>query len=131
MRHLSLIAVLTSGLVSPAEAQSLTAPSVWMNQRGSELDIDSVDGNGKITGHFTNNASGFECKGTKVDVAGQAISGNEVTFAADFAACYTLTSWLGSVQGKTLTTTWVLFYPTKTGAVETLHDSDVFTQTAP
>jgi hypothetical protein len=129
MRFLIAIAILV-GLVSTASAQSIPAPSKWMNQRTSILEIQSVDGNGVITGKFTNNAPNTLCMGTTYDIVGHTLQNGRVFFGVTFPApCHTITSWRGTVSGTTYTTTFALsFINDENGAIETVSGTDTFTQ---
>ena len=44
-------------LVDAADAQTISAPSVWTNQRGSVLTILFMDSAGNFQGTYVNNAS--------------------------------------------------------------------------
>ncbi|HKM63985.1 MAG TPA: avidin/streptavidin family protein [Acidisphaera sp.] len=127
MRTAIAAVLIALGLVSSAFAQGLTAPSVWKNQRGSELDITSVGADGTIVGTFTNNAAGFQCRGTKFDVSGLVLT-KGLFFAVAFGPCYSIVSWHGDVQGSTMATTWELHHVVAAdGTITTLTGADTFT----
>ena len=128
MRFLIAVSILL-GLISTASAQGIAAPSKWINQRTSVLEILSVDGNGVITGKFTNNAPNTLCMGVPLDIVGHTLKNNRVFFGVTFPApCHTITSWRGTVSGNTFATAYALSYINdETGAIETVSGADTFT----
>jgi Avidin family len=125
-----LAIVLSAGVVSNAVAQgALPAPSTWKNQRGSILEITSVDPTGVIKGKFTNNAPNTKCLGTIFDIVGHTLKNGQIFFGVTFTPCNTITSWHGSVAGTTYSTTWALStIDDETGVIETISGADTFTQ---
>jgi len=65
------------GFSGIAKADQLTAPSLWKNQRGSELRITSVNGT-SFRGTFTSFDPSFQCQGIPYPVTG---------ISAGLAAC--------------------------------------------
>jgi hypothetical protein len=98
-------------------ADQLTAPSLWKNQRGSELRITAVGTNGSLRGTFTNYASGFQCQGIPYPIAGITTPG-PTTFTVNFVKCRTVTTWKGSASVFGMPTEWVLRHngQTQTGS---------------
>ena len=120
--------VVSIALVTTASAQTVPAPSVWINQRTSELDIASVDAAGVITGKFTNNAAGFKCQGTPIDIVGHT-SKDGLFFGVTFAACNSIVLWNGRISGNTMTTSWVLsVLDPENVVIESESDVDTFTK---
>src|SRR3954464_13847133 len=115
MRPLLVVPFALMAMPQLAGAQSLPAPSTWMDDKGSVLTISQLDGTtGEFTGNFINNAPDTACKGAP----GYDISGTEkgdetsffVTFKNQTDDCHTITLWSGKVAGDTLSTTWELIY---------------------
>lgn len=95
-------------------AQSLPVPSYWLNQRGSEMKLYSINPQGMFNGVYINHASGFGCQGTPFAVNGQAV-GNRVTFTViwnnGIQNCNSKTVWRGTVVGRRINTQWILYTP--------------------
>ena|ERR1700730_2614322 len=70
MKKLLLVFGFLVGFSGAGIADQLTAPSLWKNQRGSELRLTAVGTNGSLRGTFTNYASGFQCQGIPYPIAG-------------------------------------------------------------
>jgi hypothetical protein len=123
----SFLAAVAAILVfaTTALADTLPAPSSWKNQRGSVLNITSVDASGSIQGDFTNNADGFDCKGISYPVSGKTGS-RGLWFVVTFAKCDSFTIWRGHVKGSQMSTKWTLFYVTDKGLPAKLSGSDTY-----
>jgi hypothetical protein len=114
-----------------ASAQSLPVPSFWMNQRGSYMNLYTMDPQGNFTGVYMNNAEGFKCRYSPSNppykVTGQAHGAN-VTFTVVWnngvQDCNSTTVWRGHVIGQTMPTSWVLYGP----GIQPQYGSDVFQQ---
>ena len=54
MKAMTLFISAVAGLVAPltADAQSIKPQTRWVNNHGSELVIQSIDPDGRLTGHF-------------------------------------------------------------------------------
>lgn len=110
-----------------AFAQSPPAPSRWKNDRGSILEITSVDAQGAIKGQFTNNAAGYKCIGTPYDIVGHSLK-TGFFFATTFPPCYSFASWRGEVRGNSITMSYVLSWvDPEDGVVATIGGIDTFT----
>lgn len=106
MKKFLLIIGLLIGFSGVANADRLIAPSLWKNQRGSELRITSVNGT-SFRGTFTNFDPNFQCVGIPYPVTGVA-GGGPTTFTVNFVKCATVTKWNGDVQGLGLSAQWLL-----------------------
>ncbi len=106
---LAFVAVVAA--CSAAAAEVLPAPSVWKNQRGSELTVTKVEPNGNFTGTFVNRAPGFGCQNEPFDASGHAWS-RRVVFTVVWKNakqdCRSTTTWFGLMTSKTMQTTWQL-----------------------
>ena len=116
MKRLLVTIALALAFQGSASADLLPAPSTWQNQRGSTLQITSVNG-GVVRGFFTNQAPGYKCQGIRYPANGTT-SMTTTTFRVNFTACQTVTTWLGTVAWYGFPTTWLLRHggQTQTGA---------------
>jgi hypothetical protein len=125
-RFVAVIALLAAATIT-AFAQSLPVPSYWLNQRGSEMKLYSIDPQGNFVGVYINHAQGFDCQGTPFPLSGHA-RGATVTFTVvwtnPWQDCRSTTIWHGVVQGRSMPTKWVLLAPPK----PPLYGTDIFTQ---
>ena len=111
-------------VVSAASAQTVPAPSTWVNQRTSVLTILFVDSTGDFRGTYVNNADGTQCKGFPYPASGHT-DGAKVSFAVTFAPCNTVTVWEGKIKGATFNTTFEAAYPNN-GRIEIWRGPDIF-----
>ncbi len=92
----------------PAAAQqALAVSSVWVNELGSKMTIESVGADGLITGTYV---TAVGCgAGTVRPLRGWHNSG-AITFTVNWQECASLTSWTGNVAtlGVTIATLWQL-----------------------
>ncbi|HLI99461.1 MAG TPA: avidin/streptavidin family protein [Bradyrhizobium sp.] len=117
MKKLLLAFCVLIGFSGAGFADPLTAPSLWRNQRGSELRITAVGNNGSLRGTFTNYAPGYQCQGIPYPIVGTTSPG-PTTFTVNFVQCRTVTKWNGTASGFGMPTEWVLYYngQTQTGS---------------
>jgi len=113
-------------LVDAADAQTISAPSVWTNQRGSVLTILFMDSAGNFQGTYVNNASDTQCKGLPYGMRGN-VQSTLVKFVVTFTPCNTVTVWKGRASGTTLSTRFEAAYPNN-GRIEIWRDADNFTR---
>jgi len=119
---LALAFVLASQTFALAQ---LDGPSLWKNQRGSELNITSVTGT-QFAGTFTNRAAGFSCLGIPYPVTG-INAGPYITFTVNFAKCRSVARWQGNVQGLGMSVQWALQYVSN-GKPAVMTGFDLFTR---
>jgi hypothetical protein len=112
MKRFLLVVGLLLGFSGTGIADSLQAPSLWKNQRGSELRVTSVR-NGRFTGTFTNFDPNYKCVGIPYPVTG-ITSGGPTMFTVNFVKCNTVTKWSGNALGLGMSTQWVLRYAGQT-----------------
>ena len=111
-----------------AAAQTITAPTTWINQRGSILKIDTIDPKGKITGWYTNKDPKTECRDTAYPIGGRT-DGKAILFVTAFPPCFTVTEWQGALSGPTmLSTKFEAAYPQGNGHLAIWKGADVFTR---
>jgi hypothetical protein len=127
MKRILLALVVLFGSQTLAFAQGMPAPSFWQNQRGSTLEVFSVDGLGSFQGQFVNQAAGFQCKGIPYPAAGSS-KPVSVIFSVNFVQCYSHTTWYGVIAGNKIRTNWVLLYLPPNGPPQKLQGTDVFTR---
>src|SRR4051812_22597760 len=105
MRWLAAFLIVV-GFASGACAQDLAAPSSWISERGSALKITAWDGATKaVTGVYTNNTQGFECRGKPFDFTGTS-NGRKITFKVIWKDgqqdCKADTVWNGNVNPRAI-----------------------------
>ena len=133
-----LIACVIGLLPGVAQAQSLPSPSTLVNDKGSILTINSVDGGtGKVTGNFVNNAPNTGCQGAPgFDLSGK-VENNKfvfyVTFKNQTMDCHTITLWTGDIAADKISTSWELVFLNSTNGkvadgFATSTGSDLFTK---
>ncbi len=92
----------------PAAAQEpLAVSSVWINELGSTMTIQTVGSDGLITGTYVT-AAGCGV-GTVRPLRGWYNNG-AITFTVNWQECNSLTSWTGNLtsSGVTIATLWLL-----------------------
>jgi Avidin family len=112
-RFVAATALLVAATIA-AFAQSLPVPSYWLNQRGSEMKLYSIDPQGNFLGIYINHAQGFACQGTPFALTGRATGANvtfRVVWQNAWQNCHSTTVWAGRVNGRSLPTDWVLSAP--------------------
>ncbi|MBI1237686.1 MAG: hypothetical protein GC188_13485 [Alphaproteobacteria bacterium] len=106
-----LLLILWAVWPATAFADDLAVPSVWENQSGSVLFLDTMDDEGRLTGRYVNGAAGYSCQGIEYDVEGRVfeplITFN-VIWRAEAETCHTITSWTGAIEGDVIATEWAL-----------------------
>lgn len=112
MKILLLVFGFLFGFSGIGIADSLQAPSLWKNQRGSELQVTAAR-NGRFSGTFTNFDPNYQCVGIPYPVTG-ITSGGPTMFTVNFAKCSTVTKWTGHAQGLGMSAQWVLSYKGQT-----------------
>jgi hypothetical protein len=126
-----IAAAFLAGSISNASAQGIPASSTWKNQRGSILEITSVDSStGVITGKFTNNAPNTLCIGTPYDIVGHTLKNGGVFFGSH--SHHPATPSLhggGQSLERASRRLWALsVIDDESGAIETVSGADTFTQ---
>lgn len=96
---------------TPALADDHLVPSVWENQSGSMLYLDTIDSEGGMTGRYVNGAAGYRCQGIEYPVSAQLFDpliSFRVIWIAEAETCHTLTNWTGVIDGDVIDTEWSL-----------------------
>lgn len=105
--------------VAMSQTFDLAALSVWRNENGSTLSIETIDPNTKnFTGSYINRNTAFSCVGTPYPVTGWVLGSFiawSVRWDNQFENCNSLTSWAGFVQNGKLSTDWILVYQSPAG----------------
>jgi len=105
-------AIIAYAILLPAHAQmKLTAGSSWVNELGSVLTINSIAGNGLMTGSYVTKV-GCDA-GQPQPMTGWYYGGNTggaMTFTVNWQGCNSLTSWSGqyNYSNSQITTLWYL-----------------------
>ena len=86
-------------LPTAASAQSLASQTTWANDH-AQLVIQSVDGQGRVAGTYTNHGADFGCAGKAFPVTGW-IDGDMISFTVhrqEPVNCTTIQAWTGFVR---------------------------------
>lgn len=136
MKKLFMIFFILVCLTSAAHAganNQIQALSVWTNQSGSVLYINSVDPNGKLTGTYINRAAGYLCKNIPYPVTGW-VYGTAITFTTKWQSstesCNSITAWTGFLYKDQIQTLWQLVINDSSSTSQILKGSDTFKRTA-
>lgn len=96
-----------------AGAQPLAPQTRWVNNHGSELVIESIASDGRLTGTYSSSAPGYKCRGIAFPVTGW-VDGDRIAYTMrarnGSADCGTMTSWTGYLHGGRLYAEWSLAY---------------------
>ena len=113
------------------QSTSIPVPSVWENQSGSTLQIDSIGNDGLITGSYINRASGYSCQNISYPVTGWAY-GTALTFNTLWESvsesCNSITAWAGFLSQGQISTLWNLTINGSTSTSQIVQGSDIFKQ---
>ncbi len=87
--------------------EPLAASSVWVNELGSTMTIQTVGSDGLITGTYV---TAVGCGAGKVRPLRGWYNGGAITFTVNWQECSSLTSWTGNVSATspTIETLWQL-----------------------
>ena len=111
--------------------ESIPSPSVWNNQSGSTLTIDSIDSTGLITGSYINRASGYGCQNIPYPVTGWAY-GTAITFntiwQSGSESCNSITAWSGFLYSGKISTLWSLTINGSSSTSQIIRGNDSFKQ---
>ena len=129
MKRLFALLFLT---LAPLSAQAqVTAPSTWVNDKGSVMLIQTLDtSTDNFTGTYVNSATGFLCQGQPYEVGGS-FKANKIDFYVNWKSatapnCKTITIWNGRIAGNKITTRWKLYYVGSDWNFHKLSGRDVF-----
>ncbi|SKA03833.1 Avidin family protein [Enhydrobacter aerosaccus] len=113
MRWFTPCALALLVLPMAAAAQSLAPQTRWVNNHGSELVIESIGPDGRLTGTYSSSAPGYKCRGIAFPIVGW-VDGERIAYTMQArngsADCGTMTSWTGYLQGGRLYAEWSLAY---------------------
>jgi hypothetical protein len=86
---------------------SLAAASVWVNELGSKMTIQTVGADGLITGTYV---TAVGCGAGKIRPLRGWYDNGAITFTVNWQECNSLTSWTGNVaaSGVAIVTLWQL-----------------------
>ncbi len=136
MKKLLLVLFVLFGIASTTQADTgnkLQALSAWTNQSGSTLYIDSIDGNGLLTGTYINRASGYYCQNISYPVSGW-VYGTAITFTTIWQSttesCNSITAWTGFLYQGQIQTLWQLVLNGSSSTGQILQGSDIFRPTS-
>jgi hypothetical protein len=113
------------------QPSSVPIPSVWENQSGSTLQIDSVGSDGLITGTYINHAAGYGCQNVSYPVTGW-VYGTALTFNTLWESvsesCNSITAWAGFLYQGQISTLWNLTINGSSSSSQIIQGSDTFKQ---
>ncbi|WP_162258311.1 avidin/streptavidin family protein [Frateuria sp. Soil773] len=128
-----LVLASTSVFADSIGNEAIKALSVWTNQNGSTLYIDSISDAGQISGRYINRATGYNCRDIAYPVVGW-IYGTAISFAtlwqSQTESCNSITSWTGFYYKGQISTLWQLTINGSTSPKQILKGSDIFKQAA-
>jgi hypothetical protein len=137
MKKLLIAFLLILGTTSGAQAGAdniLQAGAGWTNQSGSTFYIDSIAGNGLITGTYINRAAGTNCQNISYPVTGWYYPGSttsSMTFTtiwqSNTTSCSSITAWTGFFNGSQIQTLWQLVVNGSTSTGQIIQGADTFT----
>lgn len=132
-KYLCVAAVFFVVAASAANAQNIQSNTHWKNQRGSELNIATINADGSFSGTFVNNATGFDCKGTPYLLSGWIDHDEKISFSVRWnnatKDCHSIASWVGYYRNGKLITLWYLVYDdAKSKKTVILHGADTFSE---
>jgi len=108
---------------------SIPAPSIWENQGGSTLTIDSISNTGLITGTYINRESDYACRNIPYPVTGWAY-GTAISFAtiwqSTLASCNSITAWTGFLYKGQISSLWSLTINGTSSASQIIRGNDTF-----
>ena len=108
---------------------SIPAPSIWENQGGSTLNIDSISNTGLITGTYINRESDYACRNIPYPVTGWAY-GTAISFAtiwqSTLASCNSITAWTGFLYKGQISSLWSLTINGTSSASQIIRGNDTF-----
>jgi hypothetical protein len=110
---------------------SIPVPSVWENQSGSTLQINSVGSDGLIAGTYVNRAAGYGCQNISYPVTGW-VYGTALTFNTLWESvaesCNSITAWAGFLYQGQISTLWNLTINGSSSTSQIIQGSDTFKQ---
>lgn len=115
MKAMTLFISAVAGLAAPltADAQSIKPQTRWVNNHGSELVIQSIDPDGRLTGTYSSNQPDYKCHNVAIPVVGW-VDGWLISYTMRASTgaiqCGTITSWTGYVRDDRLYAEWSLAY---------------------
>ena len=100
-------------LTSMASAQGLAPQTSWVNDHGSELVIQSIAADGRLTGTYSSSTPNFNCRNVAFPLAGWA-DGDRLAYAVQWknanVDCAQITSWTGFARNGLIHVEWILVY---------------------
>ncbi len=114
MKLLRLVLCAMALLSTAANAQPSLAPhTTWVNDHDSELVIDSIGPDGRLTGTYANRLPDFKCRTAVFPLAGW-LDGDMISFAVRWKNaeldCTSITSWTGYVSKGRILVEWNIVY---------------------
>lgn len=101
------------GLASSVNAQSLAPQTSWVNDHGSQLVIQSIAPDGRLTGTYSGTAPSFKCRDIAFPLVGW-VDGDRLSYTVRWknadVDCGQITSWTGFARNGRIIVEWTLVY---------------------
>lgn len=112
-RRIVLSAVALLATTSLAGAQSPAPQTRWVNDHGSELFIDSIAADGRLTGTYSSSAPNFNCRNIAFPATGW-VDGDRIAYTVQWkntnVDCKQITSWTGFARNGRIFVEWSLVF---------------------
>lgn len=100
-------------LAAAAQAQTPAANTRWVNDHGSELFIESIAPDGRLTGTYSSSLPNFKCRNIAFPLAGW-MDGDRIAYSIQWknadVDCAQITSWTGFARHGRIFVEWSLVY---------------------
>jgi hypothetical protein len=100
-------------LTATARAQSPAPQTTWINDHGSELVIQSIAADGRLTGTYSSSAPNFKCRNIAFPAVGW-VDGDRIAYTVQWknanVDCNQITSWTGFARTGRIFVEWSLVY---------------------
>lgn len=100
-------------VAATADAQAPAPQTRWVNDHGSELFIDSIGPDGRLSGAYSSSAPNFLCRNMAFPLTGW-VDGERLAYTVQWknagANCNQITSWTGFARNGRIFVEWTLVY---------------------
>jgi hypothetical protein len=118
MNHTHSLARLLAGatlltVAAAAQAQTPAANTRWVNDHGSELFLESIAPDGRLTGTYSSSLPSFACRNIAFPLVGW-MDCDRIAYAVQWknasVDCAQITSWTGFARNGRIFVEWSLVY---------------------
>lgn len=96
-----------------AQAQTPAPNTRWVNDHGSELFLESIGPDGRLTGTYSSSLPGFACRNIAFPLVGW-MDGDRLAYSVQWknanVDCAQITSWTGFARHGRIFVEWSLVY---------------------